>query len=209
LTVAAAGGIFRVMGSRDATTFQELLVRDKDADGGTPGDAAGGAAAGGLTAVQGAVRVALGGILWHGFGRPAQIGTGWWFVTGVDVQLGADDVFCPDLCGFRRRRGEPMPAGRPLRERPDWACEIIAPSTVGAGGAADAAADKAARAQRQARRRIPHLWIADAGERTLDTYRWTASGYDLMSRLGPGSTVRAAPFTEIVIAIDDVFADAR
>jgi Uma2 family endonuclease len=195
---------FRPMGSRDPTTFEDLLARGKDAaDAAAAADAGAGPAAAtaetaGPDAAQGAVRVALGGILWQAFGRPAQAGTGWWFVSGVELQPADQDAWRPDLAGFRRRRGEPMPAGRPIRERPDWACEILS-----------APADKLARAQLHQRRRVPHLWIADTAERTLDTYRWTASGYDLSSRLGPGSTVRAAPFTEIAIAIDEIFGGGR
>jgi hypothetical protein len=209
------------MGSRDASTFEELLARGK----GGGADAAGARGAGfvrssapGTTAAQGAVRVALGGILWHAFGRPGQPGSSWWFVSGVEIQAGdqgRDDArWWPDLAGFRRRRGEALPSGHPLRARPDWACEILGPPPPAVGGAAPETAPAAesaapAAAQLHHHRRVPHLWIADPTARTLDVFRWTPAAYEPLSRLGPGATARTAPFPDITLATDDIFPVAR
>lgn len=183
----------------DGTTLEELLARGpKQREGnGAEGDRGGTAPS--VTADVGAVRVALGGILWHAFGRPRQPGAGWWFVTGVELRGRDDDAsWWPDLAGFRRRRGEPMPGGQPMRVRPDWACQIISAPPPSTARSAPGAASRWPE-------RVPHLWIADLGQRTLDVHRWTASGYEALSRAGGGATVRANPFPEIAIEVDELF----
>src|SRR5262245_38145763 len=40
---------------------------------------------------------------------------GWWFATEVEVELGTNDVFRPDVSGWRRERMERLPAEVPIR----------------------------------------------------------------------------------------------
>jgi len=197
------------MGTRDITAFEELLARGR-ARGGEPGaggasDASTADAGAGAGATEGGVRVALGGILWHAFGRPGQAGPSWWFASGVELELADGQSWRPDLVGFRRRRGEATtPSGRPIRARPDWVCEIV----VRVGAPPDAAVDDsacAALAQLRHPRRVPHLWIADAAGRVMRVYRWTPSGYEPVATADAGTSIRAAPFDGIPIAVDDIF----
>jgi Uma2 family endonuclease len=53
---------------------------------------------------------------------------GWWIRTEIDIQLG-NELFRPDIVGWRRDRCPEPPRGRPIRARPDWICEVLSPST--------------------------------------------------------------------------------
>src|SRR5262245_48482339 len=112
-------------------------------------------------AESGAVSVALAGTLWPAFGRPGSPGAGGWVLGAVAVRI-AGVVATPALVGFRRRRGEPRPSGPPIGARPDWVQEIarVSPSPGGVAGAETTF-------ELWARARVPHLWMADPGQRTL------------------------------------------
>jgi hypothetical protein len=166
---------------RDPTPFDELLHRR----GATVGVETGAGAAAAAT------RVALDGMLWHAFGRPGQAGAGWWIVGGAEVQLADGTIVRPDLAGFRRRAIPALPAAPPLRERPAWVCDVIpGPTRIAVYG----------------RARITHCWLADTASQTLTVHRWEAGEYGPVLEARPGETVRAEPFAEITIAMDDVFA---
>src|SRR5258706_3613549 len=56
---------------------------------------------------------------------------GWWILTEVEVLYAkSDEAFRHDLVGFSRDRVPERPEGTPVRERADWACEILSPSTA-------------------------------------------------------------------------------
>src|SRR6185437_5844787 len=50
---------------------------------------------------------------------------GWWFTTEADVYFDAANTFRPDVAGWRRERVPELPPGIPIKERPDWVCEIL------------------------------------------------------------------------------------
>jgi Uma2 family endonuclease len=52
---------------------------------------------------------------------------GWWIRAEIDIQLGKE-LFQPDLAGRRRDRLPEGPKGRPVRQSPDWICEVLSPS---------------------------------------------------------------------------------
>src|SRR6478736_6145205 len=45
--------------------------------------------------------------------KPGGRWPGWWFFVEVDVQFG-QEIFRPDLCGYRRDRVGQKPSGRPV-----------------------------------------------------------------------------------------------
>src|SRR5262245_49107979 len=53
---------------------------------------------------------------------------GWWLATEVDVQLAADQIFRPDVAGWRRDRVPTPPTEFPVLARPDWVCDVLSPS---------------------------------------------------------------------------------
>ena len=49
---------------------------------------------------------------------------GWWIATEVEVEY-PGWTFLHDLAGWRRDGLEAKPTGRPVRQVPDWVCEIL------------------------------------------------------------------------------------
>jgi Uma2 family endonuclease len=101
------------------------------------------------------------------------------------VQVEGSPEFSPDLAGWRRERAPELPEGR-WSTVPDWACEILSPSTRGY--------DQRIKRPFYARIGIQHLWFIDLEERTLSANRlvnglWTELGVygeeDLLIRVPP------------------------
>lgn len=120
---------------------------------------------------------------------------GWRFFTELAVQLG-DEVFAPDVCGYRRERMPERSRERPVRLVPDWVCEILSPSNV--------SRDRVEKRETYFRSGVAHYWIIDPGESTLEVFRRTDIGYALVLAAHSGQRVRAEPFDEVEIAVDEL-----
>lgn len=55
---------------------------------------------------------------------------GWWFASETEVELAPDQVYRPDVAGWRRERLPELPSEAPMTVRPDWVCEIVSPSNA-------------------------------------------------------------------------------
>jgi Uma2 family endonuclease len=107
-----------------------------------------------------------------------------------------EDVLVPDLAGWRRERFavvnlEAVAVG----VAPDWACEVLSPST--------ARIDRARKLPVYARERVGHVWLLDPVAQTLESSqlsenlsenRWT-----LLATYEGTTKVRVAPFDAIEI----------
>lgn len=123
---------------------------------------------------------------------PFQLGTngpgGWWLMVEPGIQVEGSPEFIPDLAGWRRERVPELPDGQ-WTAVPDWACEILSPSTRGY--------DTRIKRPFYARIGIQHLWVVDLQERTLKVNelrngRWVEVGvYGERDEL-----IRAAPFED-------------
>ncbi|CAN5524407.1 hypothetical protein BH09MYX1_BH09MYX1_43020 [soil metagenome] len=143
--------------------------------------------------VQGAIQELLRPPFLRGRGGPG----GWWFASEVEVEFGVNDVFLPDVAGWRRERVSERPQGRPVRHRPDWVCEIVSPST--------ASRDHVTKQRAYHRAAVPHYWIVDPIARTLLVHRWHAEGYLVVLTATAPDTVRAEPFDAIAIELETLF----
>ena len=124
---------------------------------------------------------------------------GWWILTEVEIELETHDVYVPDLAGWRRDRVSQRPTGRPVRERPDWVCEVLSPST--------ARHDQVAKQRTFHRCGVGHYWIVDPEREVLVVQRWSADGYLVVITAGKGETVRAEPFAEAELTVGELFGD--
>src|SRR3972149_4765320 len=61
----------------------------------------------------------LGQFHYSGGGRPG----GWWILFEPELHLG-EDVLVPDMAGWGRAGGAPMPGGAGVGRGPDWVCEV-------------------------------------------------------------------------------------
>ena len=147
------------------------------------------------SAEHGDAQLALGAMLRDGFHRPAGGGPlgGWWLMAEVEIELERHEVYLPDLVGWRRDRVPVRPSGRPVRDRPDWVCEILSPS--------NADRDLVDKLRTYKQNRIPHYWLVDPMARTLLVYRWTDGGYLAVCTARLGETVHAEPFEAVALSL--------
>ncbi len=121
---------------------------------------------------------------------------GWWIRTEIDIVLG-DELFRPDIVGWRRDRCPDRPRGRPITVRPDWICEVLSPSTEHV--------DRVDKLQSYFRAGVPHYWLADPIEQVLEVYRRTELAYALVLSAKAGQRVRAEPFDAVELLVDELF----
>ncbi|WP_437591151.1 Uma2 family endonuclease [Sorangium sp. So ce1000] len=126
---------------------------------------------------------------------------GWWFATEIEVEFMPDQVYRPDVVGWRRERSPERPSGCPVQIRPDWVCEVLSPS--------NARSDTVRKMRVYQRCQLPHYWIVDPREETLTVHRWTSEGYLVALRAERGERIRAEPFDAIELQVGVLFGDER
>lgn len=124
---------------------------------------------------------------------------GWWIVTETEVLLEEEQVYRPDVLGWRRERLPELPETTLIPVRPDWVCEVLSPTT--------ARNDRVKKMRVYQRCGVPHSWMVDPEDQTLMVYRWTPEGYLLILAAERGERVRAEPFVEVELDIDALFGD--
>lgn len=127
-------------------------------------------------------------------GRPG----GWWIAMSVDVAMG-EQVFLPDVVGWRRETTPVMASQRAVTVRPDWICEIVSES--------NRAHDTVKKLRRYHQSGVPHYWILDQVERTLTVHRHGEGGYLIALRAEAHETVRAEPFDAIELRVGLLLGD--
>lgn len=137
---------------------------------------------------------ALRGPFQRGPGGPRGPG-GWWFFTELEVQLG-DELFKPDVCGYRREQCPEPPKGRPVRLVPDWVCEILSPSNP--------ERDRVEKLQSYFAARVGHYWIIDPVIGTLEVLRRLDLAYAVVLTAHRGQRVRAEPFDAVELRLDEL-----
>lgn len=133
------------------------------------------------------------------FGGPPGSGWGgWWLGTEAEVEYG-DEIFRHDIAGWRQDRVPRRPSGRPVRDRPDWVCEILSPS--------NASTDTVRKLRTLHRYEVPHYWLVDPDRRTLTVLRWKREGYLTALTAEAGEVVRAEPFESLELRTGPVFGE--
>ena len=54
--------------------------------------------------------------------------SGWWITTEVEVQYTDHNCYRHDVVGWQRQRVPDRPSGYPVKERPDFVCEVLSKS---------------------------------------------------------------------------------
>jgi len=121
---------------------------------------------------------------------------GWWILSEPELHLAAD-VLVPDLAGWRRERMPEQPTTAFYALAPDWACEVLSPSTI--------RVDRVLKLNIYGRERVPHVWLVDPIARTLEVFRLDGAGYRLLVAHGGDEPVRAEPFDAIELDLGAVF----
>lgn len=124
---------------------------------------------------------------------------GWWILTEVDVELATHEVFRPDVAGWRREQTPERPAGRPVRLRPDFVCEVLSES--------NAATDQVDKFRTYAASGVGFYWIADPARRILTVYRLLNDGYAVALQAKHGEVVHAPPFDALALRVGLLFGE--
>src|SRR2546430_1103184 len=117
---------------------------------------------------------------------------GWWLLFEPELHLGPD-VIVPDLAGWRRTRLPVLPNVSALTQAPDWACEVVSPST--------GVIDRGRKMRVYAREQVGHLWIIDPILRTLEVYRLEDARWGVASTHAGTDVARAGPFDAIELRL--------
>jgi Uma2 family endonuclease len=123
---------------------------------------------------------------------------GWWFATEVDIYFDAQNIFRPDVVGWRRDRVPQQPSEVLIKIRPDWICEILSSNRRN---------DLVRKKRVYHRHKVPHYWILDPDETTLTVYRWTVDAYLELLIAERGERVRPEPFEALPLEVAALFGD--
>ena len=138
----------------------------------------------------------LGGELVGPFHRGRGGPGGWVLLYEPELHFGRD-VLVPDLAGWRRERMPEMPRVPFFELAPDWACEVLSPSTAGV--------DRVKKLGVYLRQGVTHLWFIDPEARTLEVLRRQGEGeaarYVLAQTCGGDDPVRAEPFDAVELEL--------
>jgi Uma2 family endonuclease len=124
----------------------------------------------------------------RGVGGPG----GWWILFEPELHLGAD-VLVPDLAGWRRERMPVRPQEPWTDLAPDWVCEVLSASTR--------RLDLIDKRRLYAQAGVPHLWLADQAEQTLEAFSLRHGAWTLIAALKDDDEVRIPPFDAIAFPL--------
>lgn len=123
---------------------------------------------------------------------------GWWILDEPELHLGPN-VLVPDLAGWRRERMPRLPDTAWFELAPDWACEVLSPSTR--------AVDLTDKRRLYAAAGVAHLWLVDPIARTLEAFSLAAGAWTLIAALRDADDVCVPPFDAITFPLSALWAD--
>lgn len=122
---------------------------------------------------------------------------GWIILDEPELHLG-EDVLVPDLGGWRRERMPELPMAAFVTLAPDWACEVLSPST--------SKLDRGAKLPVYAREGVRHVWLVDPLEQYLEILRLDGDSYRIVHTHVADAKVRAEPFEAIELDLSVLWA---
>ena len=136
--------------------------------------------------------ILIGGPFGYGRGGPG----GWWIIDEPELHLG-EDIVVPDLAGWRRESMPEFPETAYFAQAPDWACEVLSPSTR--------SLDRGAKQAIYAREGVGHLWFVDPDARTLEAFALRNRCWVLLEKLSGDAPVSLPPFDAIEFSLSDLW----
>ena len=106
----------------------------------------------------------------------------------------------PDLAGWRQERLPVVPDEPFSTLAPDWACEILSPSTE--------SIDRLRKMRVYAREDVTDLWFVNPATRTLEVFGRQQARWLLAAAYGDAEIVRAEPFEAIAIEFARLWAES-
>jgi Uma2 family endonuclease len=117
---------------------------------------------------------------------------GWIFIVEPELHLG-ENIVVPDLAAWRRERLPTMPEEVGITIAPDWACEVLSPST--------AIHDRTIKFDIYHDFGVGHLWYLDPEYKTLEVFGRGAEHWQTLKTFGGHDDVRAEPFDAISFSL--------
>lgn len=130
----------------------------------------------------------IGGPFHRGRGGPG----GWLIIHAPELHFG-EQILVPDLAGWRRERMEQYPAAAYVELAPDWACEVLSPST--------ALKDRTLKLPIYAHEGVRHVWLVNPLERSIEVFRLDGEGYRLATVVGGQTNARIEPFDAVELEL--------
>ena len=147
---------------------------------------------------HGLASAVLGGELVAPFHRGRGGPGGWWVLDEPELHLG-EDVLVPDMAGWRRTRVPKFPDAAYWTIRPDWLCEVLSPSTR--------ATDLGPKRDIYAREGVPHMWLIDPRERSLEAFELREGDWVRLTRLMGDQPVSLPPFEAVSFPLGELWMD--
>ncbi len=113
---------------------------------------------------------------------------GWWIVDEPELHLG-EEILVPDLAGWRRERMPRFPRVPYFTQAPDWACEVLSPSTRNR--------DRIDKRDIYGEHGVTWMWLVDPDDRTLEAFERRPEGWLLLGMLDGDAEVRLPPFDAV------------
>ncbi len=141
-----------------------------------------------------ALGVFIGGPYQFGLNGPG----GWWIIDEPELHLG-EDVVIPDLAGWRRERMT-SPTGVRAEVPPDWACEILSPST--------ARYDRGPKLRTYARSGVEWVWLVDPAAQMIEVLHREGTLWTIVQAVGEEERARLEPFASVELELARLWAPA-
>lgn len=123
---------------------------------------------------------------------------GWWIIPEPEVHFVRDvEVAVPDLAGWRRERMPSVPEDHRFEVVPDWACEILSPSTI--------QKDRVVKLPLYARYGVAHVWLVDPLAQTLEAFELHEGRWLLIAALKDDDRVAVPPFDAAEFSLADLW----
>jgi Uma2 family endonuclease len=123
---------------------------------------------------------------------------GWWLLAETEIFLADDQIYRPDIAGWRRERLPQISPEFLVRVIPDCVCEILSTHRK---------RDLVEKKRGYHAARVGHYWIVDPGDETLTVHRWSADGYVEVLVAERGQRVHAEPFDAVDLLVGVLFGD--
>ena len=123
---------------------------------------------------------------------------GWIILNEPELHL-TQNVLVPDLAGWRRERMATVPDAAWTEIVPDWACEILSPSTR--------RLDLTEKRDIYAAAGVAHLWLVDPDARTLEGFQIQDGRWLLIAALKDDDEVRVPPFDAVAFSLSALWPD--
>ena len=142
------------------------------------------------------VSTVLGGELGPPFHRGQGGPGGWWIIFEPELHL-EEEVLVPDLVGWRRERMPELPESAYFTLAPDWACEVLSPSTR--------KLDLQRKRPIYAREGVTHLWLIDPLDRTFEAFELHQGRWLLIASAQDEEPIGIRPFDAITFSLADLW----